>query len=562
MLETDSPRVQIMRKTIETMTQYSMDNIDASGASTNRTSASDAEIPGTSRETWLLEETQRLFQNQKERRNQALRSASELLNQIEISRSPDTRSNRKPFDGVSLKQWVKANGLVTKRLTIIDALSKTLITQKPMFVPSIDKVVLSRVFDDILPISYATTRQKNEIHLVNPAAVDLKAYESRLTETIQNYYEKLDRSIWESLPFSERQGYNNIPPNWETDRASILESLQRCNWPISREDLRLVDDEIELGKKFLQQSIDLRLCSQSKLDQPDTSRTSSPRKSAGSTPRKTNQSAEKMMARAKQTPRAKSSSAQRTKQPLMQEVTAKVELSQDEINLVHFYRQKMRQNSLQVKSIPGFRPTSGVRKVQNSRKLPETREESDQKSGSVSKTSHSNSISSVPKLEKKISKSSRSSISTSKSVLEEENQRLDTPKNSPSTGYEASPVTGQEENGFYSYEDTFERYETSKTEASKSNTGRWNQSSVDREENQREVIGSYTSKTDDMLLHNILKEDERSRMDVPNEPELNKKTPSRSLDSSSAIAQDTGYLDEDDFFENWKKFRRIILKWN
>ena len=242
-------------------------------ARADRTATSDAEIPGTARETWLLEETQRLFQNQRQRRNEALKSASELLNQIETSRNQDSRrSFRKTSDGMSLRQWIKANGLVTKRLTIIDALSKTLITQRPMFVPSIDKVVLSRVFDDILPISYATTRQKNEIHLVNPAAVDLKAYESQLTETIQSYYEKLDRCIWDSFPSSEREGYNNIAPNWETDRLAILESLQRCNWPISREDIRLVDDEIELGKKFLQQSIDLRLCGQSSMNQPDTSR--------------------------------------------------------------------------------------------------------------------------------------------------------------------------------------------------------------------------------------------------------------------------------------------------
>ena len=121
----------------------------------------------------------------------------------------------------------------------------------------------------------------------------------------------------------------------------------------------------------------------------------------------------------------------------MQEVTAKVELSQDEINLVHFYRQKMRQNSLNVKSVPGFRPSSSVkkeRKEQMERKV-EKRDEADRKSDrSMSKKSQTNSNTTVSQLDKKTSRSSRSSMSTRKSLSED--QGLETPKNSPSTGIE------------------------------------------------------------------------------------------------------------------------------
>ena len=363
----DAARLQLMRRTLRTMRQYGSKDSDPPDSAKSETSeavrdSSDYQVvPGgsesfgqqgkeKSQAGWILEETKKLFERQRERRENALKVADHVLLENQLSSDSRRSPRRKKFQGQNfddeeekLQDWLKKNSLIAKRLTIIDALSKTLITQKPMSVPSIDKVVLSRVFDDILPISYATSSQRqnqkanNEIHLVNPAAVDLKSYEDKLTQTIQTFYRKLDWYIWQRLPNMERQGYSNIPPNWETDRGVILESLQRCNWPVTREEIQLIDDEIELGKKFLQQSIDLRLCCRNSSKRSPDRQTS---KTARDVPG--HQLSSRLSARRTQRPQsARRTVSLRGAQTYREEITAKVELSQDEINLVQMYREKL-----------------------------------------------------------------------------------------------------------------------------------------------------------------------------------------------------------------------------
>lgn len=50
---------------------------------------------------------------------------------------------------MSSKQWLVKNGLVAKKLTILDALAPTFIPHKAKYVPIIGKQVNSKVFDDV-----------------------------------------------------------------------------------------------------------------------------------------------------------------------------------------------------------------------------------------------------------------------------------------------------------------------------------------------------------------------------------------------------------------------------
>ena len=50
---------------------------------------------------------------------------------------------------MSSKKWLASNSLAAKKLTIIDLVAPTFICHKPKYVPSINKTVLSKVFDDV-----------------------------------------------------------------------------------------------------------------------------------------------------------------------------------------------------------------------------------------------------------------------------------------------------------------------------------------------------------------------------------------------------------------------------
>jgi len=50
---------------------------------------------------------------------------------------------------MSSKKWLAHNGLAAKKLTIIDLLGPTFISHEPTYVPTIDRQVLSKVFDDV-----------------------------------------------------------------------------------------------------------------------------------------------------------------------------------------------------------------------------------------------------------------------------------------------------------------------------------------------------------------------------------------------------------------------------
>lgn len=55
---------------------------------------------------------------------------------------------------ISLANWLKTHGLVAKKLTIMDALSVTAIPHSPTYVPVLDKLVSSKVFDEVKVIFF------------------------------------------------------------------------------------------------------------------------------------------------------------------------------------------------------------------------------------------------------------------------------------------------------------------------------------------------------------------------------------------------------------------------
>lgn len=88
---------------------------------------------------------------------------------------------------MNTRSWLRKYGLIPQRLTILDALAPTVVQQRPKYVPILDKEVLSKVFDEVLPIAHVSKTRKGYISLVNPKAVDLAAYKEKLLDAIQLY---------------------------------------------------------------------------------------------------------------------------------------------------------------------------------------------------------------------------------------------------------------------------------------------------------------------------------------------------------------------------------------
>uniref|UniRef100_F6VLB0 VWFA domain-containing protein n=1 Tax=Ciona intestinalis TaxID=7719 RepID=F6VLB0_CIOIN len=154
--------------------------------------------------------------------------------------------------------WLKKNSLVARKLTVMDVLTPTIVRVTPKYIPVLDTHVVSKVFNDVLPIAHVSPRTKKEIRLVNPSAVDLPGYDQKLQATIQEYKTRLDLIVWRKLSQEEREKFDNKPVSYLDNTDAIGQAFDRMGWPIEESDLQLLVDEIYLGEKYLQQSTDLQ----------------------------------------------------------------------------------------------------------------------------------------------------------------------------------------------------------------------------------------------------------------------------------------------------------------
>ncbi|CAH1777455.1 unnamed protein product [Owenia fusiformis] len=203
---------------------------------------------------WLLPETKELFEKQYER--QLVLNEEGQQNQKKRNRRIKKLTDEKYM---SSKKWLGTHGLVARKLTILDALAPTIIPHTPKYVPILDKHVLSKVFDDIMPIAHASTSDKRKIKLVNPNAVDLEGYEERLQGALKSYKKRLNDIVWNALPQEEKDQFNSHRAvDFNDNKLRLLQALDRCGWPITGTDITLLEDEIQQGHKYLQQSRDLK----------------------------------------------------------------------------------------------------------------------------------------------------------------------------------------------------------------------------------------------------------------------------------------------------------------
>ncbi|XP_053913016.1 von Willebrand factor A domain-containing protein 3B [Cuculus canorus] len=159
---------------------------------------------------------------------------------------------------VSSALWLETHGLVARRLTIMDALAPTAVPHSTKYIPVLDKHVFSKVFDEMLPLAHVGS-DKKQITLINPQAVNLDAYKEKLEQAIKSYERRLNLVVWRALSQDERDKFKEDGPvQYMQHKEALLESLENLGWPISCEDVILLEDEIATALSYIQQASDLQ----------------------------------------------------------------------------------------------------------------------------------------------------------------------------------------------------------------------------------------------------------------------------------------------------------------
>uniref|UniRef100_A0A663FF73 Uncharacterized protein n=1 Tax=Aquila chrysaetos chrysaetos TaxID=223781 RepID=A0A663FF73_AQUCH len=111
---------------------------------------------------------------------------------------------------------------------------------------------------EIVPLAHVSN-DKKRIALINPQAVNLDAYKEKLEQTIKSYERRLNLVIWRALSQEERDKFKEDGPvQYMQHREALLEALENLGWPISYEDVILLEDEILVALTYIQQASDLQ----------------------------------------------------------------------------------------------------------------------------------------------------------------------------------------------------------------------------------------------------------------------------------------------------------------
>ncbi|XP_021268202.1 von Willebrand factor A domain-containing protein 3B isoform X3 [Numida meleagris] len=187
------------------------------------------------------------------------------------------RTSKSSLD-TSSALWLKTHGLVARRLTIMDALAPTAVPHGTKYIPVLDKHVLAKVFDEILPLAHLSN-DKKQITLINPQAVNLDAYKEKLEQAIKSYERRLNLLIWRALSQEERDKFKEDGPvQYMQHKEALLEALENLGWPISYEDVILLEDEILAALTYKQQASDLQEAVKKEIEKSSESHVSKNKK--------------------------------------------------------------------------------------------------------------------------------------------------------------------------------------------------------------------------------------------------------------------------------------------
>uniref|UniRef100_A0A8C8BBC8 Uncharacterized protein n=1 Tax=Otus sunia TaxID=257818 RepID=A0A8C8BBC8_9STRI len=110
----------------------------------------------------------------------------------------------------------------------------------------------------MLPLAHVSNNKKR-ITLINPQAVNPDAYKKKLEQAIKSYERRLNLIIWRALSQEERDKFKEDGPvQYMQHKEALLGALESLGWPISCEDVILLEDEILAALTYIQQASDLQ----------------------------------------------------------------------------------------------------------------------------------------------------------------------------------------------------------------------------------------------------------------------------------------------------------------
>ncbi|XP_043853027.1 von Willebrand factor A domain-containing protein 3B [Dromiciops gliroides] len=175
-------------------------------------------------------------------------------------KTSEVRSREPSQDSLDMSSetWLKVHGLVAKRLTIMDALSATAIPHRSKYVPILGKHVVSKVYDSIFTLKQVGS-DTGQMILINPHAVNLKTYRHKVERAVKSYERRLNLLIWKAFSPEERERLKiQEPVQYLGNKEAIQKALQEANWPISLEDVLLLENEIQAGNIYIQQAKEIQ----------------------------------------------------------------------------------------------------------------------------------------------------------------------------------------------------------------------------------------------------------------------------------------------------------------
>nr|XP_006244922.1 von Willebrand factor A domain-containing protein 3B isoform X2 [Rattus norvegicus] len=159
---------------------------------------------------------------------------------------------------MSSKTWLQIHGLVAKKLTITDALAGTMVSHSSTYVPILNKNVVSKVFDEMFPVAHMCSNSDKMI-LINPRGVNLNTYKQNVEQAIRSYEKRLNKIVWQALSEEEKEKLDAVKPMQYLENKAVLNrALERLNWPISLKELSMLENEILVGKMYIQQAMELQ----------------------------------------------------------------------------------------------------------------------------------------------------------------------------------------------------------------------------------------------------------------------------------------------------------------
>ncbi|RLW07769.1 hypothetical protein DV515_00003801 [Chloebia gouldiae] len=156
--------------------------------------------------------------------------------EADLKRQNVKEEYKSSLDVSSSALWLKTHGLAARRLTIVDALAPTTVLHSRKYIPILDKHVVSKVFDKMLPLAHVSSDKKG-IALINPWAAPEPSY------------------LESAISGGKRQ---DGPVQYIQHKETLLEALENLGWPVSYEDIKLLEDEILTALTYIQQASDLQ----------------------------------------------------------------------------------------------------------------------------------------------------------------------------------------------------------------------------------------------------------------------------------------------------------------